>query len=83
MLTEQQKFRVKLIKVILWGISVVVLYTALYLKAEELLAWTSQGKWTFIGVMIIAFVFSIAHGNFTSQFWDLLGVKPKPYKGKN
>lgn len=83
MSTEQQKYRLKLIKVILWGITVVVLYAGLYLEADNILAWTSHGKWTFIGPLTIAFVFSIAHGNFTSQFWDLLGVKPKPYRGKN
>lgn len=59
------------------GVPVVVLYTLLFLNQELVLEWSTRGKGYFVVPVAIAFVFSLAHGTFTSAFWDLLGVKAK------
>lgn len=74
---KQKRKTTKFIKVFLWGILVVGLYTGLYLNETEIVQWTAEGKWTFIVPIVIAFVFSFAHGNFTGEFWNVLGIKPK------
>jgi uncharacterized membrane protein HdeD (DUF308 family) len=82
MLTQEQKQRQTLFKTLLWGLLVIGLYTALYFSENILIRWTAQGEWTFFIPIIIAFVFSFAHGHFTGEFWELLGVKPKRFGGK-
>lgn len=69
-----------LTKTVVFGVVSVFLYFLLYYFANDILAMSKQGRWYFIVPMAIAFVFSIVHGNFTGQFWDLLGVKAKPMK---
>lgn len=75
MFTAQQK-RTKLIKLLLWGVMVIALYGGLYFGEVPLVHWISQGHWTFVGTIVIAFLFSFVHGNFTGKFWDVLGIKP-------
>lgn len=55
----------------------VALYAALYLFHVPLLELAERGGWFFIVPVTIAFVFSYAHGAFTSVFWDVLGVHAK------
>ena len=63
-----------------YGAVSVALYYLLYLFNSDILALSKEGRWNFVVPMIIAFVFSIVHGNFTGQFWDLFGIKAKTTK---
>jgi hypothetical protein len=63
-----------------YGLVSLSLYTLLYLFNEQILALSKEGRWNFIVPMVIAFIFSIVHGNFTGQFWDMFGIKPKTTK---
>jgi hypothetical protein len=64
-----------LLQTLIYGATSVALYCALYLLADAILELSKQGKWQFIVPISIAFVFSFVHGNFTGQFWDLVGIK--------
>jgi hypothetical protein len=64
-------------KLIVYGVASLVLYVLLYLFEDEVLAFTEKGSWFFIIPVTAAFVFSFSHGNFTSHFWDVLGIKAK------
>ncbi len=65
------------------GTLVLALYGLLYVYSEELIAMARQvangDKTFFLAPIVIAFVFSLAHGAFTGHFWDLLGLKPKKH----
>lgn len=61
----------------LFGLVSVVLYFLLYLFEDEILEFTSQGGWYFIAPVVIAFLISFVHGNFTAHFWEVLGIKAK------
>ncbi len=67
----------QLTKIVLFGTSTVALYVVLYLFEDDILDWSSRGTWYFVLPVVTAFVFSFAHGNFTSHFWDMLGIKAK------
>jgi len=67
-------------KTLAYGIISITLYVLLYFYERDILALSKEGKWNFIVPMVIAFIFSIVHGNFTGQFWDLFGVKAKTTK---
>ena len=69
-----------LTKTLVYGVVSIGLYTLLYLFNEKILEFSKQGHWYFVIPIVIAFVFSIVHGNFTGQFWDLFGVKAKTTK---
>jgi hypothetical protein len=69
-----------LTRTLFFGIISVFLYLLLYAYEDEVLALSRQGGWNFIVPMAIAFVFSIVHGNFTGQFWDLFGIRAKTTK---
>jgi hypothetical protein len=60
-----------------YGGASLILYFALYLFEDDILAFTSRGHGYFVAPVVIAFVFSFAHGNFTSYFWDTLGIRAK------
>ncbi|MCI0504808.1 MAG: hypothetical protein L0Z73_01730 [Gammaproteobacteria bacterium] len=64
-------------RMLVYGVISLSLYFLLYLFEDEIQAFSSQGRWFFIAPVIIAFVFSFAHGNFTSYFWDTLGITAK------
>lgn len=63
-----------------YGAISVLLYFLLYFYAETILELSKRGRWYFVVPMVIAFLFSIVHGNFTGQFWDLFGIKAKTTK---
>jgi hypothetical protein len=67
-------------RTLIYGSISVALYTLLYLYNEDILALSREGRWNFIVPMVIAFVFSIVHGNFTGHFWDVFGIKAKTTK---
>lgn len=67
-------------KTLFYGVISVTLYSLLYLYSDTILEYSRQGRWFFIGPITIAFVFSIIHGNFTGQFWDLFGIQAKSTK---
>lgn len=69
-----------LTRTLLYGALSVALYLLLYLFEERVLALSKHGGWYFFVPMTIAFVFSVVHGNFTGQFWDLFGIKAKTTK---
>jgi hypothetical protein len=64
----------------IYGVLSIALYFSLYLFADPILELSRQGRWYFIVPIVIAFLFSVIHGNFTGQFWDLFGVKAKQAK---
>ena len=63
-----------------------VMYASLYSYSPELtsmaLATHAGDKTMFFVPIVIALVFSLVHGSFTSQFWDVLGIKPNKDKKK-
>jgi len=69
-----------LYQTLFYGAISIALYFSLYLFAEPILEMSKQGRWYFIVPIAIAFVFSLVHGNFTGQFWDLFGIKAKQAK---
>jgi len=75
----QDRSRV-LYQTLIYGTISVALYFCLYLFADQILEVSKQGKWYFIVPIAIAFTFSLVHGNFTGQFWDLFGIKAKQAK---
>ncbi len=66
---------------IVMGLLSITLYLGLYIFNADLIALTKntyQGsKGLFFVPILLALVFSVVHGAFTSKFWDLLGVKAK------
>jgi len=64
-------------KTFVFGLTSLVLYSMLYLLEDALEEITSRGRWYFLIPVGIAFLFSFVHGNFTSHFWDMLGVKAR------
>ncbi|MBI3575079.1 MAG: hypothetical protein HY083_05445 [Gammaproteobacteria bacterium] len=67
----------QLARTAIFGSVALVLYFLLYLFEDPILALTSRGGWYFVGPVGLAFVVSYVHGNFTSHFWDMLGIKAK------
>ena len=61
------------------------LYFLLFLFSDELTLLASANRdgqhrlYAFIP-LVVALVFSLVHGAFTSHFWDLFGVKAKTVK---
>lgn len=64
-----------------FGMLSVVLYTLLYIfnfDLTQIAQVTHEGdKTLFFVPIVIALVFSLVHGSFTSHFWDVLGVQAK------
>lgn len=65
------------VRVAVLGVVVAVFYWLLFHNEMRVLTASTQGGWSFLVPVSIAFVFSFAHGAFTGEFWDLLGVKAK------
>ena len=71
-------------KSLVFGLVSCMLYFLLYTYEKEILELSKLGKfweipsWLFL--ISLAFVFSIAHGAMTSSFWDWLGVQAKVSK---
>lgn len=70
-----------LVHTLVWGTLSAGLYLALYLFSgllPELAAATRQGEKLYALVpIVIALIFSFAHGAFTGHFWELLGLRAK------
>lgn len=64
-------------RAVLYGLASLLLYFLLYFFEDSILAFTTRGGWYFIFPVLVAFIFSYAHGTFTAHFWDLLGIKAK------
>ncbi len=66
---------------VIFGSLSITLYTLLYFFSQDLIqiAQSTQSghKSLFFIPIIVALVFSVIHGSFTSHFWDVLGVKAK------
>ncbi len=60
-----------------WGAFSGLLYWLLYLYSRQILELSVSAWWSPVVPITIAFAFSIIHGNFTSAFWDAVGIKPK------
>ena len=69
-----------LLRTLFYGSVSVFLYFMLYYFNQSILEFSRQGQWYFFIPITIAFIFSIVHGNFTGQFWDLFGIKAKTTK---
>lgn len=64
------------------GAVVCALYGALFLyEAQVMAAFTRTDGFHWLLPVVTAFVFSLAHGAFTSHFWEVLGVRGKPPAG--
>lgn len=64
-----------------FGVISIALYAFLYFYNADLTAiaqntHSGEKTWFFVPI-VIALVFSVIHGSFTSHFWDALGVKAK------
>lgn len=72
-------------QLIVSGVASVSLYLVLGLYSQEILAVSTykEGGY-FLVPIVIAFIFSFAHGAFTGYFWEAVGVKAKtvPIQGK-
>ncbi len=64
-------------KTAVMGAITLAIYVTLFSLEGHILNLTSQGKWSFVIPIGIAFTVSYFHGAFTSGFWDALGVKAK------
>ncbi len=53
------------------------LYFLLFYFETEIVELSSQGGWSFLLPITVAFAISYGHGNFTALFWDWLGIKAK------
>lgn len=63
-----------------YGLVSISLYFLLYLFIDDILSFSREGGWNFFLPILIAFTFSLVHGNFTGHFWDLFGIKAKTTK---
>ncbi len=68
------------VRTLIFGVISICLYILLYVFEKDILVLSKEGGWNFIIPMVIAFVFSIVHGNFTGRFWDMFGIKAKTTK---
>jgi len=64
-------------KTAIYGLASLACYVLLYLFEDSIVTLTRSGRWYFLLPISAAFVFSFVHGNFTSHFWDMLGIKAK------
>ncbi len=79
---SQQAVRVRLI---LSGTASVGLYIFLAAYSREIIDLSARKDGAYFLVpIVIAFIFSFAHGAFTGYFWEALGIKAKniPIQGK-
>lgn len=69
------------VKVLVSGALTVGCGLILLVHEQELLAMARVGRWNAALPILIAFLFSFLHGNFTSGFWELLGVRARNDSG--
>lgn len=63
------------IKMISMGIISIALYIALLLEQDIITNYFTKGGLYAMLPLASAFVFSFAHGSFTSNFWRALGIR--------
>ncbi|MDH5408711.1 MAG: hypothetical protein OEZ33_03315 [Gammaproteobacteria bacterium] len=67
--------------VFVFGVLSIALYALLYMFSTDLINIsrdTHNGhKTLFFVPVVVALVFSLVHGKFTSYFWDILNIKAK------
>jgi hypothetical protein len=83
---EKEKLKSENIKMIIFGLLSAVLYFFLFKYQAEIVHFaelTRQGvKIDFAIPVLIALIFSFAHGGFTTYLWQSLGLKSKNDLGK-
>ena len=62
-------------KAALWGIVSIGIYFALYAMEGMLNDTFSKGGYYAFLPIATAFLFSVVHGNFTGNFWSVLGIE--------
>ncbi|OGW25723.1 MAG: hypothetical protein A2X59_08385 [Nitrospirae bacterium GWC2_42_7] len=65
---------------VLTGIISIALYAALLLKQDYINATFAHGGLYAFLPILTAFVFSIFHGSFTSNFWTVIGIEASKKK---
>jgi membrane protease subunit (stomatin/prohibitin family) len=73
-ISKSQKKR-PYIKAILWGIVSAGFYIALFVKEGLIKEYFGKGGVYALLPILMAFLFSFVHGNFTGFFWSALGVE--------
>ncbi|MBF0608031.1 MAG: hypothetical protein SFH39_11665 [Candidatus Magnetobacterium sp. LHC-1] len=64
-------------KVIFLGIVAAALYILLLSEQDIVLGYVSRGGMYAILPIVTAFIFSLVHGNFTGNFWTVIGIEAK------
>ncbi|MBF0487363.1 MAG: hypothetical protein HQK98_04315 [Nitrospirae bacterium] len=67
-------------KAIVLGIVSLVLYTILFTEQHVLNEVFAKGGYFALLPIATAFLFSFVHGNFTGNFWDIIGISAKKEK---
>jgi uncharacterized membrane protein (DUF485 family) len=62
-------------KMIIMGIISISLYTALLMNQDIINNYIGRGGVYALLPIVMAFIFSFIHGNFTGDFWTVLGVE--------
>jgi hypothetical protein len=62
-------------KMLAMGLISIALYALLLAKQDVINSMFGKGGWYAFLPIITAFVFSFVHGNFTGDFWTVLGVE--------
>jgi uncharacterized membrane protein (DUF485 family) len=62
-------------KMIIMGIISISLYTALLMNQDIINNYIGRGGVYAFLPIVTAFIFSFIHGNFTGDFWTVLGVE--------
>ncbi|MBF0138280.1 MAG: hypothetical protein H7833_20385 [Magnetococcus sp. DMHC-1] len=73
---EQQRQR-EISLALFMGMIVVGMYSLLFFREQDVLHYTTLGGYYALVPILIAFLFSMAHGFFTAAFWNVLGIKAK------
>lgn len=64
---------------LIYGLASLALYTLLLLNSDLFVDWAQRTKagekWLFLIPVVVAFVFSYFHGQFTGHFWESLGLR--------
>jgi hypothetical protein len=59
------------------------LYVLLFLYADPIMAtFTRTDGFYWLLPVVMAFVFSLAHGAFTNYFWEVLGIRGRKSNGR-
>jgi hypothetical protein len=63
------------VRMLVMGLISLALYAILLAKQDEVNGMFGKGGWFALLPVATAFVFSFIHGNFTGDFWTVLGVE--------